>query len=140
MDNEDIKILEEMRDNIYGAMQFEDDYQVSELEEKQFNALNLAIKSIARYKELEEENKEIKEKIKGLECEIEIKKYCKVDEVINDLTYYKNLAKEYQGNCIPKSKVKGILNKLSNHNYKCNFDDVDFLQNIIIEIHHLLED
>ncbi|MBO6233237.1 MAG: hypothetical protein J6N78_04180 [Clostridia bacterium] len=52
------------------------------------------------------ENKELKEKIKGLECESEIRKYCKVDEVINDLTYYKNLAKEYQGNCIPKSKVK----------------------------------
>lgn len=45
-----------------------------------------------------------------------------------------------RNNYIPKSKVKEILNKLSNHNYKCNFDDVDFLQNIIIEIQELIED
>lgn len=51
----DIEILEDMRDNIYGAMQFEDDYQVTELEKKQFNALNLAIKSINRVKELEQQ-------------------------------------------------------------------------------------
>lgn len=44
--DEDIKILEDMRDNIYGAMQFEDDYQVVEFEEKQFNALNLAINNL----------------------------------------------------------------------------------------------
>ena len=61
-----------------------------------------------------QENKELKERIKGLECEIEIKKYCKVDEVINDLTYYKNLAKEYQGNCIPKSKVKEKIEEIKN--------------------------
>ena len=67
---EDIKILEDMRDNIYGAMQFEDDYQVSELEEKQFNALNLAIKSIARNKELEKREKERKERIRFLELKI----------------------------------------------------------------------
>ena len=63
------------------------------------------------------ENKELKERIKGLECEIEIKKYCKVDEVINDLTYYKNLAKEYQGNCIPKSKLKGLLEHYKDTGY-----------------------
>lgn len=40
---EDIKTLEHMRDNIYGEIQFEDDYQVRELEQKQFDALNLAI-------------------------------------------------------------------------------------------------
>ncbi len=50
---EDIKILEDMRDNINGAMQFEDDYQVAELEEKQFDALNLAIKKL---KNLKKEN------------------------------------------------------------------------------------
>ena len=74
-----------------------------------------------------QENKELKEKIKGLECEIEIKKYCKVDEVINDLTYYKNLAKEYQGNCIPKSKVKELR----------DIDNIDLLQ---FKIKELLEE
>lgn len=50
-------------------------------------------------------NKE-KEKNKKLEIELEIKKYCKVDELATDLIYYKNLAKEYQGNCISKDKIK----------------------------------
>lgn len=59
---EDIKILEDMRDEIYGAMQFEDEYCVMVHEEKQFDALNLAIKIMKRYKELEEENKQLKEK------------------------------------------------------------------------------
>ena len=53
----------------------------------------------------EELNKE-KEKNKGLEIELEIRKYCKVDELTNDLIYYKNLAREYQGNCISKDKIR----------------------------------
>ena len=56
----DVEILENMRDEIYGAMQFEDDYQVSELEEKEFNALNSAIKAL-------KERQEDKERIKELE-------------------------------------------------------------------------
>ena len=54
----DIEILENMRDEIYGAMQFEDNYQVSELEEEQFNALNLAIKAL---KERQADKEKIKE-------------------------------------------------------------------------------
>lgn len=55
---EDIKILEDMRDNIYGAMQFEDDYQIIEHEEKQFNALNLAINNLKNInKELDKKDK-----------------------------------------------------------------------------------
>lgn len=61
----DIEILEDMRDNIYGAMQFEDDYQVSDLEEKQFNALNLAIKHLRKTK-LIKNNYISKDKIKEL--------------------------------------------------------------------------
>ncbi len=69
-----------------------------------------------------QENKELKERIKGLECEIEIKKYCKVDEVINDLTYYKNLAKEYQGSCIPKSKIKEKIEELDKRKRKSQIE------------------
>ena len=50
-----------------------------------------------------------KERNKRLEIELEIKKYCKVDELANDLIYYKNLAKEYQGNCVSKDKIREIL-------------------------------
>lgn len=49
---EDIKILEELRDNIYGNMDYEDDYQVFKKLEKEFNALNLAIKSLKALKDL----------------------------------------------------------------------------------------
>lgn len=45
---EDIKVLEDMRDEIYGAMDFEDDYQVRNFEQKQFDALNLAIKHLRK--------------------------------------------------------------------------------------------
>ena len=47
---EDIKVLEDMRDNIYGTIQFEDDYEVRALEQKQFDALNLAIKHLRKTK------------------------------------------------------------------------------------------
>jgi len=48
--DEDIKILERMRDNIYGEMLFEDDFQVRLLEQKQFDALNLAINHLRKIK------------------------------------------------------------------------------------------
>ena len=86
---EDIKILEDMRDKIYGAMQFEDDYQVSDLEEKQFHALNSAIKAL-------KERQADKERIKELEEESErAKKMC--SEVISDF-----ISKD----SIPKSLIK----------------------------------
>lgn len=47
---EDIKVLENMRDNIYGAIQFEDDYQVRITEQKEFDALNLAINHLRKTK------------------------------------------------------------------------------------------
>lgn len=50
-----------------------------------------------------------KEKNKKLEIELEIKKYCKVNELAKDLIYYKNLAKEYQGNCISKDKIRKCI-------------------------------
>ena len=52
-----------------------------------------------------------KEKNKNLEIELEIKKYCKVNELTSDLIYYKNLAREYQGNCISKDKLKEIVDE-----------------------------
>ena len=99
----DIEILENMRDEIYGAMQFEDNYQVSELEEEQFNALNLAIKAL-------KERQADKEKIKELESDKEIKdkmiemyiehiyRSCDFDNRIKTKEqikqYFENLAKE----------------------------------------------
>ena len=56
-------------------------------------------------------NKE-KEKSKNLEIELEIKKYCKVNELASDLIYYKNLAREYQGNCISKYKIKAKIEEV----------------------------
>lgn len=73
---EDIKVLEDMRDNIYGAIQFEDDYQVRALEQKQFDALNLAIKHLRKTKE----DKEYEE-LKKIESELLIKK---IDEMLNE--------------------------------------------------------
>lgn len=62
---EEIEVLEQLRDEIYGAMQFEDDYQVLELEEKQFDALNLAINNLKNV------NKELAKKDK---CIINLKR------------------------------------------------------------------
>ena len=76
---------------------------------------------IARNKELEEENK-------GLKIELEIKKYCKVDELSGDLIYYKNLAKEYQGSSISKSKIKEKIKRYewAIEHYDC--DEADYKQ------------
>lgn len=43
---EDIKILEDMRDEINGCLWDEDDYQMSAKAQKQFDALNWAIKKL----------------------------------------------------------------------------------------------
>ena len=48
---EDIKILEDMRDEIYGEIQFVDDFDIEKKCEKQFNALNLAIKVLNEKRE-----------------------------------------------------------------------------------------
>lgn len=45
---EDIKILEDMRDEIYGEIQFVDDFDIERKCQKQFNALNLAIKHLRK--------------------------------------------------------------------------------------------
>lgn len=83
----EIEILENMRDNIYGAMQFEDDYQISELEEKEFNALNSAITAL-------KENQAYKDRIKELKED---------RDTLRDL---------YWNCCIPKSFVKEKLEEL----------------------------
>ena len=99
----------------YATLDYEDLLELKEMYEKieKFYAGELytakQLKNAENIGDIIKENKELKEKLKRLECEIEIKKYCKVDEVINDLIYYKNLAKEYQGNCVPKSKIKEII-------------------------------
>ena len=41
---------------------------------------------------------------------------------------------------ISKDKVKEILKELENYNFKGNFDDVDFIQNIIQQFKELLGD
>ena len=71
---EDIKILEDMRDNIYGAIQFEDDYEVRALEQKQFDALNLAINHLRKTKLVHSQfipKSLVKEKIEELEKKME---------------------------------------------------------------------
>ena len=67
---EDIKILEEMRDNIYGEIQFEDDYEVRRLEQKQFDALNLAINHLRKTKLVHSQfipKSKVQEKIEEIE-------------------------------------------------------------------------
>lgn len=99
MDNEDVKILEEFIEEYNASYPKEEEWVV--IYPNQIQAIeNL----IARYKELKEENKRLK-------IELEIKKYCKVNELTEDLIYYKNLAKEYQGSSIPKSKVQEKIQK-----------------------------
>lgn len=66
---EDIKVLENMRDNIYGAIQFEDDYQVRILEQKEFDALNLAINHLRKTKLVHSQfipKSKVKEKIEEI--------------------------------------------------------------------------
>lgn len=81
-------------------------------------------------------NKE-KEKNKKLEIELEIKKYCKVDELTRDLIYYKNLAKEYQGNCISKDKIRERIKELEKENEE---KPDSYRQVIIIELENILEE
>jgi hypothetical protein len=107
--NENIKILERMRDSTYGAMQFEDDYQVIELEEKEFNTLNLAIKALKERENLIKRNKELEEMIEV----IEINGYIDFHKLLQDKMYYKKLASEYQGNCIPKSVIKEKIEEIN---------------------------
>lgn len=79
---------------------------------------------IERYKDLVEiekehkkENGELREKAKKLEFELEIKKYCKVNELIQDLVYYKNLARAYQGNSVSKDKLKKVADDYESKGY-----------------------
>lgn len=83
---------------------------------------------IARYKELKEENKRLK-------IELEIKKYCKVNELTEDLIYYKNLAKEYQGSSIPKLKVQEKIEELEAMSISkdINYDDIKRLFQELLE-------
>ena len=53
-----------------------------------------------------------KEENKRLKIELEIKKYCKVDELARDLIYYKDLASKYQGSCISKDKIREKIKEL----------------------------
>ena len=65
---------------------------------------------------IEKQQKEIEkleDRNQTLEIEFEIKKYCKVNELASDLIFYKNLAGNYQGNCISKDKVKEICQLLA---------------------------
>lgn len=64
-----------------------------------------------------------KEKSKNLEIELEIKKYCKVNELASDLIYYKNLAREYQGNCISKDKIKAKIEEIKKSKENIYFEE-----------------
>lgn len=111
----DIEILENMRDNIYGAMQFEDDYQVSELEEKEFHALNSAITALKerqadkdRIKELEKENLHWKGQYHLLSRKIDVIPKSLVKEKIKELTETKGDFATY----IATSERKKVLQEL----------------------------
>ena len=64
---EDIKILEDMRDKIYGEIQFVDDFDIEIECQKQFDALNLAINHLRKNNFIPKSK--IKEKIEELEEE-----------------------------------------------------------------------
>ena len=70
---EDIKVLENMRDNIYGAIQFEDDYQVRITEQKEFDALNLAINHLRKTKEVTNLYLNTSSKLERLENKIKMR-------------------------------------------------------------------
>lgn len=74
------------------------------------NILNLIKKQQKKIEKLEDRNK-------TLEIEFEIKKYCKVNELASDLMFYKNLARNYQGNCISKDKIKEKIEEITSYAY-----------------------
>ena len=123
----DIEILENMRDEIYGAMQFEDDYQVSELEEEQFNALNLAIKALKerqadkeKIKELEEIEKIHQEENGELRKEInEENKRCMILAVENQDLKEKRISKDKI-----RTRIDEIKSKINNG--KTDYCVIDF--------------
>lgn len=95
-EKEAIECLELVIDN-------ESDIETEDLTNKCIkNILNLIKKQQKKIEKLEDRNK-------TLEIEFEIKKYCKVNELASDLIFYKNLARNYQGNCISKDKIKEII-------------------------------
>lgn len=151
MNNEDVKILEELKNKKYyfSSCQWYNGYFELDKEEKQ------AIEHlIARIKELEDKCIELSTTIDALKTdnkELEVenleKEYWK-SQYFNQVKYgnritlqgdsISNVIDIMKKDYIPKSKVREILEKIKGHNYKCNFDDVNFLQNIIIEIQELL--
>lgn len=67
---EDIKILEDMRDKIYGEIQFVDDFDIEIECQKQFDALNLAINHLRKTRMIKNNyipKSKIKDKIEELE-------------------------------------------------------------------------
>ena len=109
----DIEILENMRDEIYGAMQFEDNYQVSELEEEQFNALNLAIKAL-------KERQADKEKIKELESDKEIK-----DKMIEMYIEHIYRSCDFDNRIKTKEQIKQYFENLAKVNLQSNKENID---------------
>lgn len=53
----DLKTLKEIRDNTYGTMQLVDDIEIEKKCEREFNALNYAIKAIADRERLQKERR-----------------------------------------------------------------------------------
>ena len=69
---EDIKILEDMRDKIYGEIQFVDEFDIEIECQKQFDALNLAINHLRKIRLVKSNyipKSKIREKIEELEEE-----------------------------------------------------------------------
>jgi hypothetical protein len=134
----DIKRLEELVDNVFKA---EDD-EIIEIDIYEASAI---IRLIKRNKELEEiekehqkENGELREKVKELEEMLEINDYIDFHKLLQDKIYYKKLASEYQGNCIPKSIIKEKIEDSKEDSEKYSIDEVYY--DLISILEELLED
>ena len=110
---EDIKILEDMRDKIYGEIQFVDDFDIEIECQKQFDALNLAINHLRKNK-IDKNNfipkSKIKEKIEELESKIKAT-FCKY---MTEEDYYNN--KFLSSDVVEDYEVLEVRKLISNRN------------------------
>jgi methionine aminopeptidase len=150
--SEDIKVLEELINRFalvsVNGKDGVKEYRIPPLKLEEIQSIENLIK---RNKELEEmhegdyeticiENKHLREEIEKLEEVIEINGYIDFHKLLQDKKHYKNLASEYQGNCISKSAMKETIEEIKKMKFndpRLNGATIDL---IIYRFKELLED
>lgn len=131
---EDMKIIEQIKD-IFLYLKFHGWINDIKQDIDTDKAIRTLEHILSDYKRVLKENEELKSKNKTLEELLQGNLY----ELYK---YYKELAGSYQGNCIPKQKIKDILNKIEKRNYNnyTNEQNGNEIKNkILFDIQELLE-